>query len=181
MPWAPELFSVPALERIMEKRRRAELLAVPYFDGLLTGELDALIGSFAGEPQLHHPLRGRVKGVRAFGAFVTETNEWLAQRNVSVEDVEHITTEPRGVEEVVLRFDGESGRVELPHAFVADHAPDGRLEELRIYFSRWPFTGSHQHRPPLLQPDPQLRGVGCRRRVPACTRGRRHRRDRRRV
>jgi hypothetical protein len=27
---------------------------------MLAGELDALVGSFAAEPQLHHPVRGRV-------------------------------------------------------------------------------------------------------------------------
>ena len=31
MPWAPELFSGPALERLLGKRRREELVAVPYF------------------------------------------------------------------------------------------------------------------------------------------------------
>ena len=46
MPWAPELFSAPALERLLAKRRRAELLAVPFFYGLTAGELDALIESF---------------------------------------------------------------------------------------------------------------------------------------
>jgi SnoaL-like domain len=40
---------------------------VPYYAGLLTGETDALIDSFAGEPQLHDPVRGRVKGALAVG------------------------------------------------------------------------------------------------------------------
>jgi len=39
----------------------------------MAGELDALVESFAGEPELHHPVRGRIKGARAFEAFVTET------------------------------------------------------------------------------------------------------------
>jgi hypothetical protein len=156
MPWLPELFSAPVLARWEEKQRQ-ELVSVPYFDGLLAGELDALVGSFAGEPQLHHPVRGRVKGVRAFRAFVTETNEWLAHRNVSVEEIERVVTDRRGFEEVVLQVDGETGRVDLPHALVAEHHPDGRLEELRIYFSTWPLTGGHANRPPLLQRDPELR------------------------
>ncbi len=84
MPWMPELFSAPALERVMEQRRRKELAAVPYFAGLMAGETDALVRSFAGEPELHHPVRGRVKGARAFEAFVAQTNEWLAERNASV-------------------------------------------------------------------------------------------------
>ena len=51
-----------------------------------------------------------------------------------------------------------SGRVELPVAVVAERRADGRIEELRIYFSSRPLTGRHADRPPLLQPDPGLRG-----------------------
>ena len=47
---------------------------VPYFDGLMAGELDALVGSFAGEPELRRPVRGRIRGKRAFAEFVTEVN-----------------------------------------------------------------------------------------------------------
>ncbi len=46
---------------------------MPYFDGLMTGEIDALLGSFAGEPELHHPVRGRIKGAAAFERFVDDT------------------------------------------------------------------------------------------------------------
>ncbi len=157
MPWVPELFSASVVQRLQEKWQREPLEAVPYFDGLMAGEHAALVESFAGEPELHDPLRGRVKGLRAFEAFVTDTNAWLAQRGAAVEDVEHVITERRGFEEVVLRVDGENGRVELPVAIVADHGPDGRIDELRIYSSSWPLTGRHANRPPLLQPDPDLR------------------------
>lgn len=156
MPWVPELFSAPALARLEEDRRQ-ELATVPYFDGVMAGEPDALIESFAGEPELHHPVRGRIKGARAFEVFVTETNAWLTQSNVSVQDVEHVVTERRGFEEVVLHLDGETGRVDLPVALVADRQTNGRIDELRMYFSSWPLTGRHVNRPPLLQPDPQLR------------------------
>jgi hypothetical protein len=156
MPWAPELFSAPVLARWEEMHRR-EVVTVPYFDGLMAGQMDALVESFVGEPQLHHPVRGRVKGVRAFRSFVTETNEWLARRKVSVEDVERVVTDQRGFEEVVLHLEGENGRVDLPHALVADHDSHGRLEELRIYFSSWPLTHRHANRPPLLQRDPAVR------------------------
>jgi hypothetical protein len=123
---------------------------------MLSGELDALIESFAGEPQLHHPVWGRVKGIAAFKAFVAQTNEWLAERNVRVQDVERVVLEERGFEEVVLAVDADSRRVELPHALVADHDSAGRLQELRIYFSGWPLTGRHANRPPIMQLDPQL-------------------------
>src|SRR5215218_6770449 len=157
MPWVPELFSAPVLQRWLDQRRRAALVAVPYFDGLLAGEPDALVESFAGGPELHHPARGRIKGTAAVEAYLTETKAWLGQRNVSIEDVEHVITKRRGFEEVVLHLDGEAGRVELPVAIVADREPDGRIDELRMYYSSWPLTGRHANRPPVLQPDRQLR------------------------
>jgi SnoaL-like domain len=156
MPWAPELFSAPALQRFQEKLGR-ELVTVPFFDGLVAGEFEALVGSFAGEPELHHPVRGRIRGARAFEAFVIETNAWLNRRNVSIEDVEHVVAERRGFGEVVLHLDDETGRLDLPVAVVADRQSDGRIDELRMYFSSWPLTGRHVTRPPLLQPDPELR------------------------
>jgi hypothetical protein len=157
MPWVPELFAAPALHRILERRRRDELASVPYFDGLLAGEPEALVESFAGEPEVQHPVRGRIRGVRAFAAFAAETNAWLEERDASVEDVAHVIGERRGFEEVVLHLDGERGPVALPVAIVADHRPDGRIAEVRIYHSGWPLTGRHATRPPLLQPDPDLR------------------------
>jgi hypothetical protein len=157
MPWVPELFSEPVLERLTEKRQRERLAAVPYFDGLMAGELDALVKSFAGEPELYDPVRGRVKGVRAFEAFVTETHASLAERNVSVEDVHHVITERRGFEELVLHLDGETGRVALPVVIVADRQSEGWIDELRIYTGSWPLTDRRSHRPPLLQRDPELR------------------------
>ena len=157
MPWLPELFSAPARAKLEDTRRRDELAGVPYFAGLIMGERAALIESFAGEPELHDPVRGRVRGVRAFEAFVSETNAWLARHNVSVEHVEQVVTERRGVEEVLLHLEDESGRLELPFAIVADRESDGRISELRIYSSSWPLTGRHANRPPLLQPDPELR------------------------
>jgi hypothetical protein len=157
MPWVPELFSAPVLARLEDERRRDELVAVPYFAGLVAGQPEALIKSFAGEPELHDPVRGRIKGVQAFEAFVIKANAWLDQRKASVEDVEHVLTERHGFEEVVLHLDGETGRVDLPVAVVADRHSDGRIDELRIYSSSWPLTGRHANRPPLLQPDPELR------------------------
>ncbi len=83
-------------------------------------------------------------------------SSWLRQHNFSVEDVGHAVTERHGFEEVILQFDGQHGRVDLPVAIVADRRSDGRIDELRIYFSHWSLAGHHAHRPPLLQPDPEL-------------------------
>jgi SnoaL-like domain len=156
MPWLPELFSAPVLQRLQDSWQR-ELDEVPFFDGLMTGELDALIGSFAGEPELHHPIRGRIRGTRAFEAYVNDTKAWFNRSNVSVEHFEHFVVGRGGCGEALLQLDGGSGRVELPVAIITDRASDGRLDEVRIYYSSWPLTGRHASRPPVLQPDPGLR------------------------
>jgi hypothetical protein len=153
VPWAPELFSAPALQRILDKYRRDRLRSVPFFDGLMTGEIDALLESFSGVPEVHHPVRGRIKGESAFRQFVAEMNSWLAKRQVDVEHVNFLITRPRGVEEVVLHLDNDGERVGLPLALAADHDGDERIVEMRLYFSSWPLTGRHANRPPLLQPN----------------------------
>jgi len=134
-----------------------ELRTVPYYAGLLTGETDALIGSFAGEPELHDPIRGRVKGGRAFASYATEVKRWLEQLNVSIQHVDHVVAAHLGVEEDVVELDADSGRIDLPAAIVAEKSKRG-IEEMRIYHTTWRLTGRHVHRPPLLQPDPELRG-----------------------
>jgi hypothetical protein len=156
VPFAPELFSAPTLQGLLDKYRRERLRSVRFFDGLLTGEIDALVESFAGVPEVHHPVRGRIKGERPFRRFVTDTTSWLAERKVTVEDVNLLLTDARGIEEVVLHLDGDHGRVGLPFAIAADHGPDERIIELRLYFSTWPLAGRHAIRSPLLQPDPDL-------------------------
>src|SRR2546423_9195977 len=156
MPWAPEVFSAPALARL-EEMRRQKLVVVRYFDGLMAGELDPLLGSFAGEPELHHPVRGRIKGARAFEAYFDGMQTMFRQRIVSVEDGDRVVVNRHGFEETVVLLDVDAGRVGLPVAIVADKESDGRIDELRMYYSSWPLTGRHTVRPPVLQPDPELR------------------------
>jgi hypothetical protein len=81
VPWAPELFSAPALQGVLEKYRRDRLRSVPFFDGLVTGEIDALIESFSRVPEVHHPVRGRIRGERAFRRFVADMTRLGAQRD----------------------------------------------------------------------------------------------------
>jgi hypothetical protein len=122
----------------------------------MSGETEALVRSFAGEPELHHPVRGRVKGRRAFEQFVADTNAWLDADNATIGEVARIITPRRGIEETALSLEGVRGRIELPMAVVADRDADARIIELRIYFSAWPLTGRHADRPPLLQPAPEI-------------------------
>jgi len=154
VPWLPELFTVPALERLEEKRHR-RFITVPYFDGVVTGQFDAIVESFADEPEVHHPRRGRIKGERAFREYLADTSAWLSERNIEVEEVDHAVRERTGFEEVVLHLDGDNGRISLPAAITGNRLPDGRIVELRIYYSSWPLDGVHLNRPPLLQPDPE--------------------------
>jgi SnoaL-like domain len=156
MPWLPELFTAPALERIWEDERRRRLALVPFFAGVMTGETGALVESFAGAPELHHPVRGRVKGVAEFERFVSELRIWLAEHSATAEDVDFVLTPGCGVEELILHLDTENGRSELPVAVASDHDERGRIVEQRIYFSSWPLTGGHAIRPPVLQPRPGL-------------------------
>jgi hypothetical protein len=158
MPWQPELFSGPALERVFNRAAADARVAapVPYFAGVVSGETEALVGSFAGEPELHHPIHGRVKGRRAFERFVHDTNEWLRASSAVLGDVDRIITPRRGVEETLLTIDGHGGRVEVPVGIAADRDAEGRILELRLYYSTWPLTGRHASRPPVLQPDPDL-------------------------
>ncbi len=162
VPWAPELFSAPALQRVLDRYDSDHMRSVPFFDGLMAGEIDALLGSFAGVPELHHPVRGRIRGESAFRQFVADMTAWMTQHRIEVEHVNFLLTDPRGFEEVVLHLDGDSaegGRISLPVGLAADHDQDAhgeRIIEMRLYFSPWPLTGHHATRLPLLQPDVSL-------------------------
>jgi SnoaL-like domain len=157
MPWLPELFSAPALQDLQDKWQQ-QLITVPFFDGVMTGEVDALVGSFAGEPELHHPLRGRIRGRQAFERFVVDTKAWLTDTRISIEDMYYvIRARTSGLGEVVLHVRGDAGPIDLPVAIVADKESDGHIDEVRMYASSWPLVARHAHRPPLLQPDPDLR------------------------
>jgi hypothetical protein len=156
MPWVPELFSAPAIAQLEAKRHR-KIVDIPYFDGFAMGEVDALVESFAGAPRVQHPLRGTIEGEYDFREFVDATARWLMVHEATVEDVHRGVLERRGFEEVVIHFGSGDEGLGLPHAMVADHTPDGHIEELRIYFSTRALTGHRAERSPLLAPDPQLR------------------------
>jgi hypothetical protein len=156
VPWLPEAFTAPVQERLIEQRQLDSLTIVPFFDGLLTGDHDALVDSFAGEPDLYDPLRGHVHGAAALRAYADEMRDWVGRDRVQIEDVSRVIVGGHGFEEVMLRWDSPSGAKELPFAGVAEH-PDGRtLTSIRLYYSCAPLTGSRQHRPALLPPDPAL-------------------------
>ena len=162
MPWMPEVFTA----HIAEARRAEDVVpandALPYYEGILAEEPDALIRSFAAQqPVLDDPRLGHVEGARAFTAFVADQVAWLRERDAVIENVVLTRTPTRTVEEVVLHLAGDDGRrVELPVAIVSDRNPDRTLKAIRVYHSMWPLTGRHTVRPPLLPEDPNLHAEG---------------------
>jgi hypothetical protein len=157
----PEVFTAP----IAEARRAEDVArandAIAYYEGILAGEPDALVRSFAGLPTVDDPRSGHLDGAEKFHAFISTTANWLRERDAVVENVALTLTQARTVEEVVLHLLGnEGGRVELPVAIVSDRNPERTLKAIRVYHSMWPLTGSHALRSPLLPEDPMLHAQG---------------------
>jgi hypothetical protein len=160
----PEVFTAPIAEarRAQAEEAASSNDAVPYYEGILSDEPDALVGSFAERrPVLDDPRVGRVEGARGLRAFAEGTARWLRERDAVVENVALTCTPTRTVEEVVLNLlADEGGRVELPVAVVTDRNPDRTVKVVRVYHSTWPLTGEHRVRPPLLPADPNLHAKG---------------------
>jgi hypothetical protein len=157
MPWMPEVFIAPIAESLRAEEAAPTNDAVPYYEGIMANEPDALIRSFAGQPRVDDPRVGCVEGVREFRAFVAGTADWLRERDAVVENVALTRTQPRTVEEVVLHLLAEDGiRVELPVAVVTDRNPERTVKMIRVYHSMWPLTGGHQVRERLLPRDPNI-------------------------
>jgi hypothetical protein len=165
MPWMPEVFTAPlaAARRVQDEEATSTNDAVPYYEGILADEPNALVRSFAArQPVLDDPRVGYVEGTRELRAFASGTAEWLREREAVVENVALTRTSTRTVEEVVLNLlaAGDGGRVELPAAVVSDRNPDRTLKVILLYHSTWPLTGEHRVRPPLLPADPNLHVEG---------------------
>jgi hypothetical protein len=164
MPWMPEVFTTPlaATRRAQDEKATSTNDAVPYYEGILADEPDALVRSFAArQPVLDDPRVGYVEGTRDLRAFASGTADWLRERDAVVENVALTRTPARTVEEVVLNLlADDDGRVELPVAVVSDRNPDRTLKMIRVYHSTWPLTGEHRVRPPLLPADPNLHAEG---------------------
>ena len=162
MPWMPEVFTAP-----IAGARRAEDTgstndALPYYEGILAEEPEALIRSFAKQqPVLDDPRLGHVEGTVGFTAFVADQVAWLRERDAVVENMALTRTPTRTVEEVELHLAYDDGRrVALPVAIVSERNPDHTLKTIRVYHSMWPLTGRHTVRPPLLPEDPSLHAEG---------------------
>src|SRR5919107_1745810 len=129
MPWMPEVFTTPiaAARRAQDEEATSTNDAVPYYEGILADEPEALVSSFAArQPVLDDPRVGYVEGVRGLRAFASGTAEWLRERDAVVENVALTLSTTRTVEEVVLNLLADDGaRVELPVAVVSDRNAEG--------------------------------------------------------
>jgi hypothetical protein len=162
MPWMTEAFAAPIADARREQDDAIANDAVPYYEGIMANQPEALVRSFAGQPRVNDPRVGYVEGARELRAFVNGTADWLRERDAVVENVALTRTQSRTVEEVVLHLLSDEGaRVELPVAIVSDRNPDRTLKTIRVYHSMWPLTGRHTVRPPLLPKDPSLHVEGA--------------------
>ena len=154
MPWAPELFSAPVVQGLLDKYRRDRLRSVPFFDGLVTGEVDALVESFSGVPEVHHPVRGRIKGESAFRRFVTDMTVLAGGTQRRRRERQRRSSPIRaGSKRSSCTSTATADASAFPWRSPPTTTSDERIVELRLYFSSWPLTGRHANRPPLLQPD----------------------------
>lgn len=130
-----------------------------YLERLRDGQTAALLAGFAGEPAVDYPLGGSVRGAEDFRKFVADRSAWLSERGARIERLRTTRASGRTVSEnlVYLTLPDRAGEVEVPVAVVGAHAPDGRLNALRVYHSLWPLFGAHRVRPPLLAADPAAR------------------------
>ena len=161
MPWMPEVVTAPIAEARREQDAASANDAVPYYEGIMANQPEALVGSFAGEPLLNDPRVGHVEGARELHAFVGGTANWLRDRDAAVEIAALTLTPTRTVEEVVLHLLSDQGaRVGLPVAVVSDRNPDRTLKAIRVYHSMWLLAGEHRVRSPLLPADPKLHAEG---------------------
>jgi hypothetical protein len=162
MPWMPEVFTTTIAD---PRRSRAAAAgtndAVPYYEGNMAKELDALVGSSASlQSVLDDPRAGRVESARGLNDFAAGTARCLRERDAVVEKAALTLAPLRTVEEVVVRILAEGGgRVELP-VVGSERNPDRTLRAVRVYHSLWPLTGEHCMRPPLLLEDPSLHAEG---------------------
>ena len=151
MPWLPELFTAPVLQQILGRAtpgraggrallRRSDGRTIP----------TPLVESFAGAARGARPRartdqgRGGVQGVRHRDQRVAPGSTTSQSRTSSTS-----SSTGSGFEEVVLHLDTGNGTVDLPVAIVADRRPDGRIDEMRVY-----FTSRATHRPSREPPAP---------------------------
>lgn len=127
-----------------------------YLPLLIEGKANEIAALFSHEPRIDDPREGSIAGIGDLARFVNASREWLMERQASVETVRVTRGGSRAVGECILHLTVEGKAVPLPVAVVYDGITSGVVEEIRVYHSSWPLTGSHRIRPPMLAEDPAL-------------------------
>lgn len=135
---------------------RPEDLVASYYPLLLEGDAAPLLGAFSGEPVVHDPRLGEMRGAANVTYLVQAARDWLRQREAQIEQVATTATPERVAVELVLHLEQEGVPIALPVAVVGDSAGE-RLTSIRIYHSNWPLIGRHLLRRPILPANPGLR------------------------
>jgi hypothetical protein len=74
MPWMPEVFTAPLAQAPRPEEDAPANDAIAYYEGIMAGEPEALVRSFAArQPVLDDPRVGYVEGARRLRAFVNGT------------------------------------------------------------------------------------------------------------
>jgi hypothetical protein len=138
----PELFSAP-VPHTGPRPAAPDAGGGAYFDGLLAGDPDPLVSVRQCTPSHDPPRTG---GQTGFRAFVTETSAWLRET----------TTTWRTSRERARggRAPHSPNADASPVAVVAERRPDGRIDEIRVYFDTEPLTGRRTAARPAPVPPP---------------------------
>lgn len=126
-----------------------------YLAALGTGNRDAILSLFAGEPLIDDPRSGRIAGSEAVAVFVASQAQWMRDHKVEIEPLRTTVGSGLSVAESLARLTVDGKRTELPIAVVGDETHGG-LREIRVYHSNWPLEGRHLLRPPIVGEDRAL-------------------------
>jgi ketosteroid isomerase-like protein len=121
-----------------------------FYDNLVAGDADALLGLFADEPKVNAPLSGEIRGEAAFRQFVAKEQKWLTEYSAEPNFFNIVITPERIVLELVIDVTRDGEKLDLPVAIAFDRNGD-KITAVRIYHSTWLLTGGHSVRSPILE------------------------------
>lgn len=149
----------------------ATIVSSRYVSLLAAGDVAGVVDCFETTPHLDVPRAGHLYGEDQVAGYVAQQGEWLAERKARVEVVAETINDNRTVSEFLLHLEIDGVTTALPVAVVGERVggrprclvntglvpPVLEREEastsvmhLRVYFSTWPLTGSHEQRAALL-------------------------------
>jgi limonene-1,2-epoxide hydrolase len=152
MPWFPDFVGAVELARSQTRAAGQADPVAEYVIALNQGDTRALESAWPVEVVIHDPRVGEVRGHRQLRKFLRESKSLLAERHARTETIASTLVGHRAVVELLAYLTGvDDEEVTWPVAVVSE-SPDDRSVMFRSYFSRWPVTGNHFVRSPILEP-----------------------------